>query len=114
MSEQKTNGEEKRANTIEVGKLYLVEKDGKLIGTEVLFADNIDNIQGGMQVLDLLRNSFNYSGWTFETLARLVPRNKSASAEPTVDSATGNESSADKKQDDGDANKDNKDTSVQP
>ena len=113
MSEQKANGEEKRPNTIEVGKLYLVEKEGKLIGTEVLFADNIENIQGGMQVLDLLRNSLNYSGWTFETLARLVPR-KSASAEPTVDSATSNESSADKKQDDGDTNKDTKDTSVQP
>ena len=113
MAEEKANGEDTRPNTIEVGKIYLVEKDGKLIGTEILFADNISTIQNGMQVLDLLRSSLNFSGWIFETLARLVPR-KSASSEPSVDSATSNESSADKKQDDGNANKDNKDTSVQP
>lgn len=113
MSEQQSNGQEQRPKTIEVAKLYVVEKDGKLIGTEVMFADNIDNIQSGMQVLDLLRASMNYSGWSFETLARLVPR-KSASTEPTVESSTSVKSGDDDKQNDADAKNKDKDTSVQP
>ena len=113
MAEEKANGEDTRPNTIEVGKIYLVEKDGKLIGTEILFADNISTIQNGMQVLDLLRSSLNYSGWIFETLARLVPR-KSASTEPTVESSTSVKSGDDDKQNDADAKDKDKDTSVQP
>ena len=33
MAEEKANGEDTRPNTIEVGKIYLVEKDGKLIAS---------------------------------------------------------------------------------
>ena len=113
MAEEQANGEDTRPNTIEVGKIYLVEKDGKLIGTEILFADNISTIQNGMQVLDLLRSSLNYSGWIFETLARLVPR-KSASSEPTVESSTSIESGDDDKKESESTDNKDKDTSVQP
>jgi len=112
MSEQQSNGQEQRPKTIEVGKLYVVEKDGKLIGTEVMFADNIDNIQSGMQVLDLLRGSMNYSGWSFETLARLVPR--SNPAKPSVESTTSTKSSEDNKKEDANTKNNKSDTSVQP
>ena len=115
MAEEKSkaNGKaESEVKPIEVGKLYVIEKEGVLIGTDIQFSDNVKNIQGGMQILDLLRNSMNLSGWSFEMLMRLISRQ--SPTQPSVESATALQSGENKDGNDSDSKNDNSDTNPSP